>query len=196
MLLKNLRMMKTKLILKILKYAIPVVVIAMLAITISMLVKSNKEIDRLKNNFDIEITGRKDTQQTITPKELKKYFSDEVAKLKEYGVLAKNIENIVNVSYVYRDTMLYRDTLVYVYDTITNTKYAPFSFDSKCWSIAGFIKDDTVGVDNVVFNDDILISLYKEKRKCLFERRKIKAIAISDCTGDTLNILRNLKIEK
>lgn len=185
-----------KTVLNILKFAIPVVIVAGLAIAIAMLVKSNREIRRLKDNFDTEISGRKDVQQTITPNELKKYFQEELDKLKEYGIKAKNVENIINVSYLYRDTLLYKDTLVYVYDTITEARYAPFSFDSKCWSISGFVKEDTVGVDNVVFNDDILISLYKEKRKCLFERRKVKAIAISDCTGDTLRILRNLKIEK
>lgn len=188
--------MKAKLIINILKYAIPVALIAGLAIVIAMLVKSNRELGRMRNDFDVEITGRKDIQQTITPKELKRYFSDEIAKLKEYGVLAKNIENIVNVSYVYRDTMLYRDTLVYVYDTVRNVVEAPFNIETGCWNVSGVVTDKSITVDGFEMRDSILISLYKEKRKCLFERRKVKAVAISSCKGDTLTILRNLKIER
>jgi len=68
--------------------------------------------------------------------------------------------------------------------------------NGECYSISGQIVGDTLEVWRHQSNDELLVSLYKEKRKCLFAKRRVKAIAISACKGDTLAILRNLKIVK
>lgn len=167
-------------------------VVVVLAIAVFSL---KKEKDRLALNLEVEMSNNYDAQQTITYNELKEYFAKEVKTLKEYGVKTKNIENIVNIEYRYSDTLLYRDTLIYVYDTIKLLKTAEFDLDGQCWSVSGYVDTANVYIKNVSVHDSIVLALYKEKRKCLFEKRKVKAIAISSCKGDTLHVYRNLKIK-
>jgi len=169
---------------------------AAIAVLITIAVKQTKEIGRLRDNFNTEITGQYEIQQEVTKRELKRLFSEQLVTLKEYGIKAGQIENIVNVEYRYVDTMRYRDTLVWVYDTVIQANRTPFEIDGECYSIAGEICGDTLEISCYQANDEILLSLYKEKRKCLFEKRKVKAIAVSACKGDTLAILRNLKVVK
>ena len=58
------------------------------------------------------------------------------------------------------------------------------------------IVGDTLEIASVDNYDNILVALYREKRKCLFEKQRARAIAISACTGDTLSVMRNIKIER
>lgn len=168
---------------------------ASVAILSISLHKSRMETKRIKENYEAQISDNS-IQQTLTPAELKKYFADEIARLKEYGVRARNIENIVNVQYLYRDTLIYRDTLVWVYDTVTDYKFAPFDICTPCWSVFGKVIGDTVELYDVSVNDEIDVAIYREKRKCLFQKQRVKAIATSRCSGDTLRILRNIKVER
>lgn len=172
--------------------AIAAALIAMAATIRSQIAQTR----RLKETCDALLRQDNSFQLEITKNELKKYFADEVAKLKEYGIKPGQIENIVNVEYHYIDSVRYRDTLVWVYDTLKNDRYAAFDIKTECYSINGEINADTLEICGFEYDDKILVSLYKEKRKCLFEKRKVKAIAISECRGDTLTILRNLKIQK
>jgi hypothetical protein len=169
------------------------IAVVALAITVSSL---KKEKDRLAYNLEVEMSNSHDTQQTITYAELKEYFSKEIQTLKEHGVRPKNVENIINVQYRLIDTLLYRDTLIYVYDTVKSLRKANFDIRSQCWSVSGYVDSSDIYIDNFDFNDSITVALYKERRKCLFEKRKVKAIAISQCKGDTLHVYRNLKINK
>lgn len=171
------------------------VILAAAVVVLSVcLYKSVKNSSRLKSDFETELKKDYAVQQEITRKELKKYFADEVSKLKEFGVKPGQVENIVNVEYRYIDSVRYRDTLVWVYDTLKNDRTAAFDVKTECYTINGEITADTLEICGFEYNDDLLVSLYRERRKCLFEKRKVKAIAISGCTGDTLNIMRNLKI--
>lgn len=158
--------------------------------------RQGDEKRRIKENYDTEMRKDFARQQTVDVAELKEYFSNEVEKLKQHGIRPKDVENIINVSYIYRDTTIYRDTLVYVYDTVKNANRADFSVQADCYDIGGQIIGDTLEISRFSLQDDLLISLYKEKRKCLFAKRRVKAIAISGCTGDTLTIKRNLLIQK
>lgn len=166
--------------------------IIVFCVTIS---KKNAELRRLRANYEVLATNSTSIQQNITRRELKEYFDRQLNELNKYGVRTRNIENIVEISYQYRDTLIYRDTLVFVYDTLKNYKFSTFDICTPCWSVFGKVVGDTIEVYDVSVNDDIIVSLYKEKKKCLFEKRKVKAIAISSCNGDTLKILRNLRIE-
>lgn len=176
--------------------AFGLLMVAAMATTIAIAVKQTKEIKRLRENFNIEVIGEHNVQQNVTKKELKELFKEELAELKKYGVKPGQIENIINVEYRYIDTMRYRDTLVWVYDTVIRAHRTPFEIDGDCYSISGEIYADTLVIGCYQSNDEILLSLYKEKRKCLFEKRKVRAIAVSACKGDTLAILRNLKVVK
>ena len=184
--------MKRKLIKMAVIAAIVVALIAM-AVTIRSQIAQTK---RLKETCDALLRQDNSTQLELTKRELKRYFADEVAKLKEYGIKPGQVENIVNVEYRYIDSVRYRDTLVWVQDTLKNDRCATFDIKTECYSITGEINADTLEIGRFEYNDGILVSLYKERRKCLFEKRKVKAIAISECRGDTLSVLRNLKIQK
>ena len=180
------------------KYIIIGLIIAALlgiVVALSCILHSQiKETKRLQNNFTVEYTDNHSIQQTITPAELKKYFSDFNSTLKQYGIKAKQVQNIVNIQYHYIDTLIPRDTLIYVYDTISHGYYAEFDTQSNCTRVTGNVYNNSIQIESVETTDSILISLYREKN-CLFNHR-IKAIAISSCKGDTLQILRNLKIQK
>lgn len=172
------------------------IVIAVLFFAFNELSRTRKELERIKANTAAAASGDPSYQITLTKRELKEYFSQELAKLKEYGVIARNVENIVEIRYEYRDSVRYRDTLVWFYDTIGMERIAPFSIDGNCYSIEGVVFDDTVEVYCHQVYDDLLISLYREKRKCLFEKQNVKAIAISGCSGDTIAVRRNVKVKR
>lgn len=158
--------------------------------------KKGKDLRQVKANYEAEILGLRDVQQTIGIRDLKEYFSSEVAQLKEHGIPARNVEHIIEVEYIYRDTTRYRDTLIYVYDTVRAARRADFCVSAGCFDIDGQIIGDTIEIASVTNFDNILVALYREKRKCLFERQRVRAIAISSCTGDTLSVIRNIKIER
>lgn len=178
------------------KIVAAVIVIAVVFFAFNELSRTRKELERIKANTVVAASGDPSYQITLTKRELKEYFSQELAKLKEYGVVARNVENIVEIRYEYRDSVRYRDTLVWVYDTMGMERIAPFSIDGNCYSIEGVVFDDTVEVYCHQVYDDVLISLYREKRKCLFEKQKVKAIAISGCSGDTVAVRRNVKVKR
>lgn len=157
--------------------------------------KQGDEKRRIKDNYEAEVRRDMARQQTIDVAELKKYFADEVETLKKFGIKPRNVENIVEVAYVYRDTTVYRDTLIYIYDTVRSAKTADFCVQTGCFNIDGQIVGDTLEIRDIAAYDEITVALYREKRKCLFERQKVKAIAISGCSGDTLAVLRNLNVE-
>lgn len=175
-------------------------IITLLVVSIVVLAvflhKKGKDLRQVKANYEAEILGLKDVQQTIGVRDLKEYFSSEVAQLKEHGIPARNVEHIVEIEYRWRDTTRYRDTLIYIYDTISDARKADFCVSAGCFDIDGQIIGDTLEIASVTNFDNILVALYREKRKCLFERQRVRAIAISSCTGDTLSVTRNIKIER
>lgn len=188
--------MKNNIYVLIAKIAAVVLMIAAIVIMAVCLKKQGAEKRRLKENLDIELKKDKSYQQTIDVGELKEYFHKEVETLKEYGIRPKDVQSIVEVTYFYHDTTVYRDTLVYIYDTIRSAKTADFCVETDCFNIDGQIIGDTLEIRDIKSYDEIMVALYKEKRKCLFDKRRVKAIAVSGCSGDTLTIKRNLLIER
>lgn len=177
------------------KNIVAVLMVAAIVVLSVLLHNANKEKNRVQDNWEAAVSDRS-RQQTIDVGELKEYFHDEVETLKKFGIKPRNVDNIVEVSYVYRDTTIYRDTLIYIYDTVREVRTADFCVEADCYAVDGCIIGDTLEIHNMTTRDEILMSLYREKRKCLFERQRVKAIAISGCSGDTLAIIRNLKIER
>lgn len=175
--------------------AVIAMVVAIVWLSVS-LHRKGKDLRRIKDNYEAEITGDRSRQQTIDVRDLKEYFSKEVAALKEQGIPARNVEHIVEIEYRWRDTTRYRDTLIYIYDTVRDARRADFRVSAGCYDIEGVVTGDTLEIASVTSFDDILVALYREKRKCLFEKQRVRAIAISSCTGDTLAIKRNIKIER
>ena len=181
---------------KILVKIVAVILMAAAIVILSVcLHKANNEKRRVQGNWEAAVSDRS-RQQTIDVGELKEYFHEEVETLKQFGIRPRDVEHIVEVSYVYRDTTIYRDTLIYVYDTVREERTADFCVETKCFNMDGRIIGDTLEVYGINMADEILVALYKEKRKCIFDKRRVKAVAISSCSGDTLAVIRNLKIER
>ena len=177
------------------KIVVVVLMVAAIVVLSVLLHNANKEKNRVQDNWEAAVSDRS-RQQTIDVGELKEYFHDEVETLIKFGIKPRNVDNIVEVSYVYRDTTIYRDTLIYIYDTVREVRTADFCIDTKCFNVDGRIIGDTLEVYGINMADEIMVALYKEKRKCIFDKRRVKAVAISACSGDTLAIIRNLKIER
>lgn len=176
-------------------FIIIAVLILVVGILAAIVISVTKEKNRISENYRVEVTGQMNELQTLTVKELKKYHSDITTELKKFGIRAGQVTNIVNVKYSYRDTLIRRDTLIYVYDTIKHAAAADFEITDKCFSIAGCVENSNIYITDYSHTDSILIALYK-KRQCIFKKPTYKAIAISSCSGDTLQILNNIKIQK
>lgn len=174
--------------------ALLIVMTAVIVVLAVLLKRSAAEARRVKSDYAAEVMREYDVQQQVTRKELKEYFAGELAKLKEYGIRPGQVESIVKFEYHYIDSVRYRDTLVWVFDTIKDVRCSPFDVMAECYTVSGEIVGDTLEISRVSVHDDILVSLYRERRKCLFARRRVKAIAVSGCSGDTLSITRNLKV--
>ena len=183
------------------KLIINIVVLALViggcvAVTCIVANRKGEQIRRLKANYAAEVAGDRSRQQDIDVRDLKEYFTREVAALKEHGIPARNVEHIVEVEYVYRDTVRWRDTLIYIYDTVKAGRRADFRVSAGCWEVAGEIVGDTLEIADIAVRDSVMVALYRERRKCLFQRQRVRAIALSACTGDTLAVRRNLKITR
>lgn len=160
--------------------------------------KQLKETERYKGNYEAVVKDRS-LQQELTYKEFKYLYNDYVAQLKElrdYGVKLKNVENLIHVNYFIKDSTIYKDTLIPIYDTIKDYYCSDFTINADCWSIAGSVENNNVIINEHTSQDSILVVLYKQKRKCLFEKRRVRAIVYSQCSGDTLAIINNLKLIK
>lgn len=180
----------------IINLAIGVIVVAAIVILAVVAVRQGREIGRLRTNYTAEVRHELDVQQEVTRKELKQLFVSEMNQLKEYGIRPGQIENIINVEYRLIDSVRYRDTLIWVFDTLKSVRRTDFAINADCYTMEGEIVGDTIEISCLNVNDAVLVSLYKEKRKCLFQKRRVKAIAIGACSGDTLAILRNVKVVK
>lgn len=177
------------------KYFILAIVILLACITglTLLLIHVSKEKKRLANNYEIEVTGRLDELQTLTKKELKLYHSDFTKQLNDFGIKAGQVKNIVNIRYEFRDSVIRKDTLIFIYDTIAHKSIANFQISGNCFDVSGCVQDSNIYITDYSHNDSILVALYK-KRTCLFKKPIYKAIAISNCSGDTLKILNNIEI--
>ena len=187
---------------KIIQIVVYIVVVGLLALFFSLWRMERKEKNRIKENFDIEISNEKERLQTLTLSEFKKYYEAEIETLKQHGIKSNQVENIVQIRYNYKDSLIpktqlvFKDTLIEYFDTSFVVTFSEFDIESKCNIVKGYILSDSIVIQSIETTDNLLISLYKEKRKCIFGKRKVKAIAISECKGDTVTILNNLKVGK
>lgn len=181
-------------VIKILKILIPIIFLIVFSILCVSISKKNKEIKRIKENYEIIVNNNEARQQSITLSELKDYFSEEVNTLKEYNIRPKDVQNIIEYHYVFIDSIVYRDTLVYIYDTVRNVSTSEFCVNGNNWTVAGKIICDTIEIENVEINDDFIVTLYKERKKCIFDKRRISAIVVSKYSGKQ-KIYNNLLVE-
>ena len=174
-----------------------VVTVALIIILIIVTTRQRKEIQRVKNNLEIQLREDFSKEQEITKQELKKYYEGLLDSIKDVaGVKPKQIEHIVQVHYNYIDSTVYVDSMIYIYDTIHNIGIHEFAFATMCNYIEGKVIGDSITLTKLEYTDDISIVLYREKKKCLFKPKSYRACAISSCRNDTIAISNNLHVVK
>lgn len=180
----------------IIEIALGVVAVALIIILIITTTRQRKEIQRVKDNLEIQLREDFSKEQEITKQELKKYYEGVLDSLKKVaGVKPKQIEHIVQVRYNYIDSTVYKDSMVTVYDTIRHIGVKQFQITSQCNYVEGKVIGDSIFIDKLEYNDNITMVLYKEKRKC-FARKSYRACAISSCKNDTIAVSNNLRVVK
>lgn len=186
---KNNRKMSKKII-----YSAIAIAVLIEIVIISILIGTMRNNKIAKINYE---ALKKDNalQQELTRSELKKYYENELNTLKDLGVKNRQVERIVETSYNYVDSTIYHDSLIFVFDTIVESPLARFEIDAKCNTISGYVVDNILTVDNIENHDTLLMCLYKQKKKCIFERRKYRALVYSGCTGDTMQVFTNIFVK-
>lgn len=177
------------------KVLIVVVIIGMIAGGIGLIGYLVKENGRLRDNSEILLSETRDEMLALTRKELKSYYEGIIDTLNSYGVRTRNVENIVRVSYKNIDTTVVREEVVYVYDSNNEVLWGEFLFEDRCYTIGGIVYGDSVvELNRREYHDSIMIALYKKRR--FFRKPKYKAIAVSSCMGDTIQVIDNIKVVK
>lgn len=181
----------------IIKIGSVVLIVALIVILIITTIRQKREIQRVKDNLEVQLREDFSKEQEITKQELKKYYSGIIDSLKHVAdVKPKQIEHIVQVRYNYVDSTIYTDSLIYIYDTITNKEGYKFAVETKCNYLEGkvFVPDSII-LDKVEYRDNITMVLYKGKFR-FFKPREYRACAISSCQNDTIAVSNNLHVIK
>ncbi|MFA6925071.1 MAG: DUF6549 family protein [Bacteroidales bacterium] len=185
------------------KYKLLTVFIALLFIsTIAILgllklYNSEKaERKRFSDNYTAILTD-KAKQQELTFKELKTLYPKYDSIAKELSIKTKNITNIIETRYRFRDTIITKNILKK--DSISEKRY--FSVNAKCYSISGYVNRDTIAVSKKELNDNLITFLYKDwQHRYFFNLFRTKpfytAKTYSECMHDTVSISKNIKIIK
>ena len=165
-------------------------------VTTSILMNRYRKIaERNEDNYTAVVQNRA-LQQKLTVSEFKEYYPELAKTAKEYGIKPKNLEHVIEAKYSYKDTLIAKDTLIYVYDTVKQDFKADFRYTDSCFTVAGTVyKNGYIEITDKGCQDNITTMLFKT-RKCIFKKWKYKAVVVSKCTGDTLEVKNNIKIVK
>lgn len=173
-------------------------IVLALAASVFLNFRSCKEIDRLSTNQDNYATGNHSGQVTLNLGEFKKYY-EALAKLaKDYDIKPRQIEYVYQIVPEYRDCVrtVRNDSIVYLPDS-TEVRY--FTIDQPCYSIWAVSYPDS-GSAQLFKTDTLTIIPYWYRKGCWVIRwlkpKFYDIIAHSACSGDTVAVIRNIKIKK
>jgi hypothetical protein len=155
-----------------------------------------EERKRFSENVNSLILDRA-RQQEYTVKELKALYPRFDSLANKINIKTKNVTNIVETIYNYRDTTIKSTTLKV--DTLKGN--LSFKLDEKCYTFSGFVKKDSIFFTKTTFKDSLTTFIYKDwDKKYFFKLIKLKpfyrAAVYSQCVGDTITVTNNIKIKK
>jgi len=135
-------------------------------------------------------------QQSLTIRELKDLYPKFDSIAKSLNIKTKNITNIVDTRYRFRDSIL--TTTVLKVDSISEKKF--FSMKNGCYDFSGYVDRDSISFTNKEFKDNIATFLYKDwEKKYLWGLIKIRPYysvkVYSECMKDTIGVVNNIKIK-
>ena len=154
------------------------------------------ERKRFSDNYAAILTN-KANEQELTFKELKTIYPKYDSIAKELSIKTKNITNIIETRYHFKDTILTKSVLHK--DSVSEKRM--FTVSSKCYSFSGYVNSDTITLSKKEFKDNLITILYKDwKHRYFFNLIKTKpfysAKTYSECMQDTVSIVNNIKITK
>ena len=179
-------------------YISAAIVIAMLTLAVfglfNLYSTEKQERKRVSENSIAVLTDRS-KQQELTVREFKLFYPKLDSLAKKLDIKSKNITNIIETQYHFKDTTLIKTMLKQ--DSINERKL--FSISSNCYRFSGFVNRDTIALTEKELTDKLTTILYKDWRhKYFFKLIKTKsfyrACVFSRCMNDTVSIENNIKI--
>ena len=183
------------------KNTIKIVIVAffLLGIIIYQQVKIsrlNEDNARLTNNQYTLITNSYNRELLLKEKEFKKLYKELTEHLNKLEIKVKQVERIVKVQYLYRDTTI----TVLVQDTVEDVKM--FTVKEDCYDIRGIIKDSLIKTE-LSFRDSLDVYIYRSPNKALSwwyrlwhpkDKWIYNAAVYSFCQQDTLTVKKFIRI--
>lgn len=161
------------------------------------LYKNEKE-DRIRyNNNMISLIESRSRQQILTVGELKRLYPKYDSLAKELKIKTKFITNVIETKYKFKDTLVTKTIIRR--DSLSDKSY--FNLKEKCYTLSGYLKDDSISFTKKEFNDKLTTFLYKDwEKKYLWGLIKIRPYynikVWSECKNDTISVENNIKIKE
>jgi len=173
------------------------VLILMQTASIGIIMYQSKENNRIYNNMSQLARGQLSFMKVYTKKEFKNFEPGAVALAETLGFKTNQIDHYIETMYNIKDT-----TIVSHYtkvDSIPDIRY--FSITRKCTDFAGVSYPDSITMQTWTY-DTVKTFLYREPNKEIFwpirwlsrNRWIHTAVSFSACTGDTLSVIKNVKV--
>lgn len=177
-------------------YLIVALVMAIMAVQISVSLyrKMTKERDRYKNNYNAVVADNDNVQELIA-KEFKKYYPKLDSISKKLDIKTRNITNIVNVSYRFKDSTLIKTQLTK--DSVTRRNN--FIIERPCYSMSGYVFNDSLNITQYAPHDNINLFLHRQPTKHFWFikwKHVYKATAFSECRNDTIAVKEFINLKK
>ncbi len=183
-----------------------IVLVTVLTIVLVFLIKNNidlrKDRNRISSNYETVLLNLNKEQQ-LTRVEVKKMYFKYDSLAKTLDIKLKNVENIINIEYRYKDTTITHAQTFF--DTVHNK--LTFMATQKCYTIFGSVKEKKVDIDTIENNDNLDLFIYEEKPQLLkisnfinwkkfWKKYTNTAKVYSECKGGLMLIKENIKIIK
>lgn len=175
---------------------ISIVILLVFSITILFKLYQSEKSDRKRYNDNmISLITNKNNQQSLSVKELKSLYPKYDSLAKELNIKTKYLTNIIDIKYRFRDSTITHTVLIK--DSTSEKSY--FNLNEKCYSLSGYIKNDSISFTEKTLNDNITTFLYKDwRKKYFFKLIKLKPFytskTYSECLKDTISVNNNIQI--
>jgi len=170
--------------------------------------KQNRlEQSRLLNNQTALAKGILSMQKTYSRSEFKEYYPEFKRLLSEYGIKINKVDHYIQTSYNLVDSPIVSHyTRI---DSFPDTRF--FTVYDNCYEISGISYKDSI-ITQAFRHDTLSTFLYRQTNKDIFfafrwwhkvwdgifynDGWHYKAITVSSCNNDTLQVNDNVKIRK
>jgi len=160
--------------------------------------KDVAEIKRVSNNIEV-LNGNNEKSVKLVIGELSKYDKKIDSIREEFGIKERNIKNIVSYKYNVKDTTVQSFVIHHVN---AENRFFKATLKNKHYSIFETVKDTSVTLDSLFFNDNNTLFIYNKRPKWFWKINKfwkpkfLTAKLYSDFKKDTIAIDRIYTYDK